>query len=122
MDGKPGARAVSLVIEMPNDADAAARPSTGSGSAKELADANLEGRMKRGRRREGGPARGPRNLGGPGGGSGGGRGKGRGRDRFSYEDYRESGAAAREPRWVVCPFPMDGLHAPGTRPPRRTLL
>src|SRR5258708_15138024 len=98
---------------MPNDAEAAAAMTALDG--KEVGGRNLKVNEAR-PKGEGGPPRGPRNFGGPGGGSGGGRGKGGGRDRFSNQDYRESARQPRQPPWEFF-FSMDGLHGPGTRPP-----
>jgi hypothetical protein len=65
---------------------------------KELGGRNLKVNEAR-PKGEGGPPRGPRNFGGPGGGGGRGKGGGGGRERFSNEDYRESARQPREPRW-----------------------
>ena len=81
-------------VEMPNDAEADAAMTALDG--KEVGGRNLKVNEAR-PKGEGGPPRGPRIFGGPGGG--GGRGKGGGRDRFSNEDYRESARQPREPRW-----------------------
>ncbi len=91
MDRETGRARGFAFVEMPNDAEAAAAMTALDG--KEVGGRNLKVNEAR-PKGEGGPPRGPRNFGGPGGGSGG-RGKGGGRDRFSNEDYRES---ARQPR------------------------
>jgi len=96
MDRETGRARGFAFIEMPNDAEAAAAMTALDG--KEVGGRNLKVNEAR-PKGEGGPPRGPRNFGGPGGG-GGGRGKGGGgRDRFSNEDYRESARQPREPRW-----------------------
>jgi len=95
MDRETGRARGFAFIEMPNDAEAAAAMTALDG--KEVGGRNLKVNEAR-PKGEGGPPRGPRNFGGPGGGSGG-RGKGGGRDRFSNEDYRESARQPREPRW-----------------------
>jgi hypothetical protein len=83
---------------MPNDEEAAKAMAGLDG--KELGGRNLKVNEAR-PKGEGGPPRGPKSFGRPGGGGGGGRGKGGGggRDRFSNEDYRESARQPREPRW-----------------------
>jgi cold-inducible RNA-binding protein len=97
MDRETGRARGFAFIEMPNDAEAAAAMAALDG--KEVGGRNLKVNEAR-PKGEGGPPRGPRSFGGPGGGSGGGRGKGGGgRDRFSNEDYRESARQPREPRW-----------------------
>jgi cold-inducible RNA-binding protein len=97
MDRETGRARGFAFIEMPNDAEAAAAMTALDG--KEVGGRNLKVNEAR-PKGEGGPSRGPRSFGGPGGGSGGGRGKGGGgRDRFSNEDYRESARQPREPRW-----------------------
>jgi len=98
MDRETGRARGFAFIEMPNDAEAAAAMTALDG--KEVGGRNLKVNEAR-PKGEGGPPRGPRNFGGPGGGSGSGRGKGGGggRDRFSNEDYRESARQPREPRW-----------------------
>ncbi len=95
MDRETGRARGFAFVEMPNDAEAAAAMTALDG--KEVGGRNLKVNEAR-PKGEGGPPRGPRNFGGPGGGSGG-RGKGGGRDRFSNEDYRESARQPREPRW-----------------------
>jgi RNA recognition motif-containing protein len=95
MDRETGRARGFAFVEMPNDAEAAAAMTALDG--KEVGGRNLKVNEAR-PKGEGGPPRGPRNFGGPGGG-GGGRGKGGGRDRFSNEDYRESARQPREPRW-----------------------
>jgi len=95
MDRETGRARGFAFVEMPNDAEAAAAMTALDG--KEVGGRNLKENEAR-PKGEGGPPRGPRNFGGPGGG-GGGRGKGGGRDRFSNEDYRESARQPREPRW-----------------------
>jgi cold-inducible RNA-binding protein len=95
MDRETGRARGFAFIEMPNDAEAAAAMTALDG--KEVGGRNLKVNEAR-PKGEGGPPRGPRSFGGPGGGSGG-RGKGGGRDRFSNEDYRESARQPREPRW-----------------------
>jgi RNA recognition motif-containing protein len=100
MDRETGRARGFAFIEMPNDEEAA------------KAIAGLDGRAVGGRnlkvnearpRGEGGPSRGPKSFGGPGGrgpGDGGrGKGGGRGRDRLSNEDYSDSARQPREPRW-----------------------
>src|SRR5213592_1251237 len=94
-DRETGRASGFAFVEMPNDAEAAAAMTALDG--KEVGGRNLKVNEAR-PKGEGGPPRGPRNFGGPGGG-GGGRGKGGGRDRFSNEDYRESARQPREPRW-----------------------
>ena len=98
MDRETGRARGFAFIEMTNDAEAAQAMTALDG--KEVGGRNLKVNEAR-PKGEGGPPRGPRNFGGPGGGSGGGgRGKGGGgRDRFSNEDYRESARQPREPRW-----------------------
>jgi RNA recognition motif-containing protein len=100
MDRETGRARGFAFIEMPNDAEAAAAMTALDG--KEVGGRNLKVNEAR-PKGEGGPPRGPRNFGGPGGGSGGGGGRGKGggggRDRFSNEDYRESARQPREPRW-----------------------
>jgi RNA recognition motif-containing protein len=99
MDRETGRARGFAFIEMPNDAEAAAAMTALDG--KEVGGRNLKVNEAR-PKGEGGPPRGPRSFGGPGGGgAGGGRGKGGGggRDRFSNEDYRESARQPREPRW-----------------------
>jgi cold-inducible RNA-binding protein len=104
MDRETGRARGFAFIEMPND-DEAAKAMAGL-DGKELGGRNLKVNEAR-PKGEGGPPRGPRSFGGPGGGGrgpgggGGGRGKGGGggRDRFSNEDYRESARQPREPRW-----------------------
>ncbi len=95
MDRETGRARGFAFVEMPNDAEASAAMTALDG--KEVGGRNLKVNEAR-PKGEGGPPRGPRNFGGPGGG-GGGRGKGGGRDRFSNEDYRESARQPREPRW-----------------------
>src|SRR5258708_5988925 len=95
MDRETGRARGFAFVEMPNDAEAAAAMTALDG--KEVGGRNLKVNEAR-PKGEGGPPRGPRNFGRPGGGSGGG-GKGGGRDRFSNEDYRESARQPREPRW-----------------------
>jgi RNA recognition motif-containing protein len=94
MDRETGRARGFAFIEMPNDAEAAAAMTALDG--KEVGGRNLKVNEAR-PKGEGGPPRGPKTFGGPGGG--GGRGKGGGRDRFSNEDYRESARQPREPRW-----------------------
>jgi cold-inducible RNA-binding protein len=99
MDRETGRARGFAFIEMPDDAEAAAAMTALDG--KEVGGRNLKVNEAR-PKGEGGPPRGPRSFGGPGGGgAGGGRGKGGGggRDRFSNEDYRESARQPREPRW-----------------------
>jgi RNA recognition motif-containing protein len=97
MDRETGRARGFAFIEMPNDAEAAAAMTALDG--KEVGGRNLKVNEAR-PKGEGGPPRGPRNFGGPGGGGGGrGKGGGGGRDRFSNEDYRESARQPREPRW-----------------------
>jgi len=93
MDRETGRARGFAFVEMPNDTEAAAAMTALDG--KEVGGRNLKVNEAR-PKGEGGPPRGPRNFGGPGGG---GRGKGGGRDRFSNEDYRESARQPREPRW-----------------------
>jgi len=95
MDRETGRARGFAFVEMPNDAEAAAAMTALDG--KEVGGRNLKVNEAR-PKGEGGPPRGPRNFGGPGGGSGG-RGKVGGRYRFSNEDYRESARQPREPRW-----------------------
>ena len=94
MDRETGRARGFAFIEMPNDTEAAAAMTALDG--KEVGGRNLKVNEAR-PKGEGGPPRGPKTFGGPGGG--GGRGKGGGRDRFSNEDYRESARQPREPRW-----------------------
>jgi cold-inducible RNA-binding protein len=96
MDRETGRARGFAFIEMPNDAEAAAAMTALDG--KEVGGRNLKVNEAR-PKGEGGPSRGPRNFGGPGGGGGRGKGGGGGRDRFSNEDYRESARQPREPRW-----------------------
>ena len=97
MDRETGRARGFAFIEMPNDAEAAAAMTALDG--KEVGGRNLKVNEAR-PKGEGGPPRGPRNFGGPGGGGGGrGKGGGGGRERFSNEDYRESARQPREPRW-----------------------
>jgi len=97
MDRETGRARGFAFVEMPNDEEAAKAMAGLDG--KELGGRNLKVNEAR-PKGEGGPPRGPRNFGGPGGGSGGrGKGGGGGRDRFSNEDYRESARQPREPRW-----------------------
>jgi cold-inducible RNA-binding protein len=97
MDRETGRARGFAFVEMPND-DEAAKAMAGL-DGKELGGRNLKVNEAR-PKGEGGPPRGPRNFGGPGGGGGGrGKGGGGGRDRFSNEDYRESARQPREPRW-----------------------
>src|SRR3989441_3454850 len=90
MDRETGRARGFAFVEMPNDAEAAAAMTALDG--KEVGGRNLKVNEAR-PKGEGGPPRGPRNFGGPGGGSGG-RGKGGGRDRFFNDNFRE---AARQP-------------------------
>ena len=112
MDRETGRARGFAFIEMPNDEEAAKAIAGLDG--KELGGRNLKVNEAR-PKGEGGPPRGPKSFGGPGGGrgpggggrgpggggGGGGRGKGGGggRDRFSNEDYRDSARQPREPRW-----------------------
>jgi len=103
MDRETGRARGFAFVEMPNDEEAAKAMAGLDG--KELGGRNLKVNEAR-PKGEGGPPRGPKSFGGPGGGrggsgGGGGRGKGGGggRDRFSNEDYRESARQPREPRW-----------------------
>ena len=97
MDRETGRARGFAFVEMPNDEEAAKAMAGLDG--KELGGRNLKVNEAR-PKGEGGPPRGPRNFGGPGGGGGGrGKGGGGGRDRFSNEDYRESARQPREPRW-----------------------
>src|SRR5580704_14761446 len=97
MDRETGRARGFAFVEMPND-DEAAKAMAGL-DGKELGGRNLKVNEAR-PKGEGGPPRGPRNFGGPGGGGDGrGKGGGGGRDRFSNEDYRESARQPREPRW-----------------------
>jgi RNA recognition motif-containing protein len=97
MDRETGRARGFAFVEMPND-DEAAKAMAGL-DGKELGGRNLKVNEAR-PKGEGGPPRGPRNFGGPGGGGGGrGKGGGGGRERFSNEDYRESARQPREPRW-----------------------
>jgi cold-inducible RNA-binding protein len=97
MDRETGRARGFAFVEMPNDEEAAKAMAGLDG--KELGGRNLKVNEAR-PKGEGGPPRGPRNFGGPGGGSGGrGKGGGGGRERFSNEDYRESARQPREPRW-----------------------
>jgi RNA recognition motif-containing protein len=95
MDRETGRARGFAFVEMPNDAEASAAMTALDG--KEVGGRNLKVNEAR-PKGEGGPPRGPKSFGGPGGGSGG-RGKGGGRERFSNEDYRESARQPREPRW-----------------------
>src|ERR1700740_1452484 len=95
MDRETGRARGFAFVEMPNDAEAAAAMTALDG--KEVGGRNLKVNEAR-PKGEGGPPRGPRSFGGPGGGGGRGKGGG-GRDRFSNEDYRESARQPREPRW-----------------------
>jgi RNA recognition motif-containing protein len=95
MDRETGRARGFAFVEMPNDAEASAAMTGLDG--KEVGGRNLKVNEAR-PKGEGGPPRGPKSFGGPGGGSGG-RGKGGGRERFSNEDYRESARQPREPRW-----------------------
>ena len=95
MDRETGRARGFAFVEMPNDAEAAQAMTALDG--KEVGGRNLKVNEAR-PKGEGGPPRGPRNFGGPGGGGGRGKGGG-GRDRFSNEDYRESARQPREPRW-----------------------
>ena len=95
MDRETGRARGFAFVEMPNDAEASAAMTALDG--KEVGGRNLKVNEAR-PKGEGGPPRGPRNFGGPGGGGGRGKGGG-GRDRFSNEDYRESARQPREPRW-----------------------
>ncbi|MGH9743269.1 MAG: RNA recognition motif domain-containing protein [Candidatus Acidiferrum sp.] len=97
MDRETGRARGFAFVEMPNDEEAAKAMAGLDG--KELGGRNLKVNEAR-PKGEGGPPRGPRNFGRPGGGGGGrGKGGGGGRDRFSNEDYRESARQPREPRW-----------------------
>jgi cold-inducible RNA-binding protein len=99
MDRETGRARGFAFVEMPNDEEAAKAMAGLDG--KELGGRNLKVNEAR-PKGEGGPPRGPRNFGGPGGGGGGGgrgKGGGGGRERFSNEDYRESARQPREPRW-----------------------
>jgi cold-inducible RNA-binding protein len=97
MDRETGRARGFAFVEMPNDAEAA-QAMTGL-DGKEVGGRNLKVNEAR-PKGEGGPPRGPKSFGGPGGGSGGrGKGGGGGRERFSNEDYRESARQPREPRW-----------------------
>jgi RNA recognition motif-containing protein len=98
MDRETGRARGFAFVEMPNDEEAAKAMAGLDG--KELGGRNLKVNEAR-PKGEGGPSRGPKSFGRPGGGGGGGRGKGGGggRDRFSNEDYRESARQPREPRW-----------------------
>ena len=89
MDRETGRARGFAFVEMPNDEEAAKAMAGLDG--KELGGRNLKVNEAR-PKGEGGPPRGPRNFGGPGGGGG-------GRERFSNEDYRESARQPREPRW-----------------------
>src|SRR3979411_187915 len=95
MDRETGRARGFAFVEMPNDAEASVAMTALDG--KEVGGRNLKVNEER-HKGEGGPPRGPKSFGGPGGGSGG-RGKGGGRERFSNEDYRESARQPREPRW-----------------------
>jgi cold-inducible RNA-binding protein len=95
MDRETGRARGFAFVEMPNDAEASAAMTALDG--KEVGGRNLKVNEAR-PKGEGGPPRGPKSFGSPGGGSGG-RGKGGGRERFSNEDYRESARQPREPRW-----------------------
>src|SRR6266478_691324 len=77
MDRETGRARGFAFVEMANDAEAAKAISGLDG--KEVGGRNLKVNEAR-PKTEGGPPRGPKNFGGPGGG--GGRGKGGGRDRF----------------------------------------
>src|SRR3989449_11239225 len=94
MDRETGRARGFAFVEMPNDAEAAAAMTALDG--KGVGGRNLKVNEAR-PKGEGGPPRGPRNFGGPGGGSGG-RVKGGGRDRLSNGDYRESAREPPEPR------------------------
>jgi cold-inducible RNA-binding protein len=97
MDRETGRARGFAFVEMPNDEEAAKAMAGLDG--KEVGGRNLKVNEAR-PKGEGGPPRGPRNFGGPGGGGGGrGKGGGGGRERFSNEDYRESARQPREPRW-----------------------
>lgn len=99
MDRETGRARGFAFVEMPNDQEAAQAMTALDG--KEVGGRNLKVNEAR-PKGEGGPPRGPKSYGRPGGGgSGGGRGKGGGggRERFSNEDYRESARQPREPRW-----------------------
>jgi cold-inducible RNA-binding protein len=97
MDRETGRARGFAFVEMPNDEEAAKAMAGLDG--KELGGRNLKVNEAR-PKGEGGPPRGPRNFGGPGGGGGGrGKGGGGGRERVSNEDYRESARQPREPRW-----------------------
>ena len=97
MDRETGRARGFAFVEMPNDEEAAKAMAGLDG--KELGGRKLKVNEAR-PKGEGGPPRGPRNFGGPGGGGGGrGKGGGGGRERFSNEDYRESARQPREPRW-----------------------
>jgi len=97
MDRETGRARGFAFVEMPNDEEAAKAMAGLDG--KELGGRNLKVNEAR-PKGEGGPPRGPRSFGGPGGGGGGrGKGGGGGRERFSNEDYRESARQPREPRW-----------------------
>jgi cold-inducible RNA-binding protein len=97
MDRETGRARGFAFVEMPNDEEAAKAMAGLAG--KDLGGRNLKVNEAR-PKGEGGPPRGPRNFGGPGGGGGGrGKGGGGGRERFSNEDYRESARQPREPRW-----------------------
>jgi cold-inducible RNA-binding protein len=97
MDRETGRARGFAFVEMPNDEEAAKAMAGLDG--KELGGRNLKVNEAR-PKGDGGPPRGPRNFGGPGGGGGGrGKGGGGGRERFSNEDYRESARQPREPRW-----------------------
>src|ERR1700728_2684683 len=100
MDRETGRSRGFGVVEMPNDAEAAAAMQGLDG--KDLGGRNLKVNEARPKEASGGP-RGPRGGGprgdrGGSGGRGGGRGGG-GRGRFSNEDSRESPRQPREPRW-----------------------
>ena len=100
MDRETGRARGFAFVEMPNDQEAAQAMTALDG--KEVGGRNLKVNEAR-PKGEGGPPRGPKSYGRPGGGGsgGGGRGKGGGggRERFSNEDYRESARQPREPRW-----------------------
>src|SRR5690348_642975 len=99
MDRETGRARGFAFVEMPNDQEAAQAMTALDG--KEVGGRNLKVNEAR-PKGEGGPPRGPKSYGRPGGGGsgGGGRGKGGGggRERFSNEDYRESARQPREPR------------------------